>query len=211
VHNLKRKIAVAARQSETPVSDTFGKQFDATKEGKRVLEEAIKEADANIAKVTPPQQNPEGIDGAIPDYTIIVTIGGDEPIETDMVMVDCKTEHGAAVVRRACYAERGDRTPQINDEIAVTGFGGTVWWSGRIFGMRKPSRKSKSPSFLVDIIYGGTKTTNPDLPLSNKTYGPAQCRVEDVRYGGENMENSYTAGWVFLVPLPQPDETIEPL
>jgi hypothetical protein len=176
-----------------------------------VLEEAIKEADANIAKVTPPQQNPEGIDGAIPDYTIIVTIGGDEPIETDMVMVDCKTEHGAAVVRRACYAERGDRTPQINDEIAVTGFGGTVWWSGRIFGMRKPSRKSKSPSFLVDIIYGGTKTTNPDLPLSNKTYGPAQCRVEDVRYGGENMENSYTAGWVFLVPLPQPDETIEPL
>jgi len=38
------------------------------------------------------------------------------------------------------------------------------------------------------------------LKLTLKTYGPAQCKIADVRFGGENHADSYTYGWVFLVP-----------
>jgi hypothetical protein len=92
----------------------------------------------------------------------------------------------------------------------VTGFGGTVWLSGRIFAVKKPTRASKSPTFLVDVIYGGTATKTHGMKLSFKTYGPAQCKVDNVRFGGENHADSYTAGWVFLVAADADDEPAVP-
>ena len=35
------------------------------------------------------------------------------------------------------------------------------------------------------------------MKLSNKTYGPAQCKVDDVRFNGQSHTNRYTTGWVF--------------
>jgi len=66
--------------------------------------------------------------------------------------------------------------------------------------MKKPSRNTKSPTYLVDVIYAGSRTKTQGMKLSYKTYGPAQCKLDTVRFGGENIENSYTAGWVFLAP-----------
>eukprot|EP00035_Acanthoeca_spectabilis_P019455 m.424709 g.424709 ORF g.424709 m.424709 type:complete len:65 (+) comp16856_c0_seq78:1066-1260(+) len=31
-------------------------------------------------------------------------------------------------------------------------------------------------------------------------YGPAQCKIENVRWGGHIHADSHTAGWVFLLP-----------
>jgi len=53
----------AARAFE--VHDTFGKRYDATEEGKRIIAEAVKEVEANQAKVTRPADT-EGI----ADYTV---------------------------------------------------------------------------------------------------------------------------------------------
>ena len=97
-----------------------------------------------------------------------VEVGG--AIQTEQVWVVCTADHDGGEIKRACFAERGERTPQLGDEIAVTGFRGTVWWPGRIFAINKPTRKSKTPSFLVDVIYPGeqpTKTHNLKLLYKN--------------------------------------------
>jgi len=73
-----------------------------------------------------------------------------------------------------------------------------VWWSGRIYGMKKPTRKTKTPTYLVDVIYAGSETKTMGLKLTLKTYGPAQCKIADVRFGGENRADSYTrTAWSF--------------
>ena len=113
-----------------------------------MIEAAQKEVAANAAKLSRP--DPSAL-ANVSEYD--VSVGG--AIETEQVWVQVTTEYGDAGVKRACFAERGERTPQINEEIAVTGFGGTVWWCGRIFAIHKPMRKRKSPTFLVDVIYPG--------------------------------------------------------
>ena len=37
------------------------------------------------------------------------------------------------------------------------------------------------------------------LEENTKTCGPAQCKVDNVRFGGEKHADSYTTGWGFLV------------
>lgn len=75
-----------------------------------------------------------------------------------------------------------------------------MWWSCRILGINKPTRRTKAPTFLADVFYADTSTKTSDHKLSFKAYGPAQCRVETVRFDGEDIADSYTHGWVFLVP-----------
>ena len=191
-----RKVAVAKYQAAVDVSDTFGDRYDTTTDGKKVIEDAMREVSANKAKVMLHQGKQDG-DGAVSDYVI----GSGATIETELVFVECTSEFGSHTYKRACFAERGDRTPQINDEIAITGFGGTVWWPGRIYALKKSTRKSKFPTFMVDVIHAGDSPTRTmDMKLSDATYGPAQCKVGSVRYQSENIADSYTLGWVFLVP-----------
>ena len=56
----------------------------------------------------------------------------------------------------------------------------------------------------MDVVYPGDKTKTHYLKLAYEHYGPAQCKVDTVRFGGESHESSYTHGWVFLVPQPEP-------
>ena len=118
--------------------------------------------------------------------------------------MDCAANvDGSQTVRRACFVDRGDRTPQVRDEVAITGHGGMVWWSGRIIASQTPSsrgRAAKTPTFTVEIFHAAD-SSKCECKLSSKTYGPAQCKVADVRVGSATVPNSYTAGWVFLVPV----------
>ena len=75
----------------------------------------------------------------VSDYSI----GTDTPIQTQHVWIQCKLKYDQdEPERRACFAEHGDREPQIGDEIAVTGFGGQCWYAGRIFSMQ-PAKRGK--------------------------------------------------------------------
>ena len=101
--------------------------------------------------------------------------------------------------------DRGSRTPQIGDEVAATGPGGVVWWGGRIIAMQPPGPRggaAKTPTYTVEIFFGaGSSKTG--CKLSTKTYGPAQCKVENFRAGGAHAQRGHAAVWVFLVPLAQ--------
>ena len=50
-------------------------------------------------------------------------------------------------------------------------------------------------------IFHAVDSSKCECKMSSKTYGPAQCKVADVRVGSATVPNSYTAGWVFLVPV----------
>ena len=155
-----------------------------------IVAAAAKEVDQNRSKTT-----------AVPTNVSEFVIGGDEQPRTDQVWVECRSQFGSTECeRRACFAEADGRTPQIGDEIAVTGFGGTIWWSGTIFAMRAPKRKQKKPKYFVDVFYTGDKSKTTGLELSERTYGPAQCKIESRRVGETHHERNYTYGWVFLVP-----------
>ena len=172
----------------------FGVKFDATAAGVEVMGLARAEMEANRSKRDVVEPN------SVADYDIAA--GG--PIATEHVWVDCATKpDGSTTMRRACYVDRGDRTPQVGDEIAITGFGGMVWWSGRVISMQPPSsrgRAAKLPTYIVEVFYAAD-SSKTGLRLSTKTYGPAQCKVGDVRVGSTNVPRSFSAGWVFLVPV----------
>jgi hypothetical protein len=69
--------------------------------------------------------------------------------------------------------------------------------------MQPPSsrgRAAKFPTYIVEVFYA-TDSSKTGQTLSTKTYGPAQCKVGDVRVGSTNVAGSFSAGWVFLVPV----------
>lgn len=144
----------------------------------------MKEADQNRTKVT----------AVVTDVSDFV-IGRDEEPRTEQVWVECRSRFGSAESEsRACFADANGRTPQIGDEIAVTGFGGTIWWSGRIFGMRAPKRQLKKPKYFVDVFYTNDKTKTEGLELSKATYGPAQCKIEHVEPARLSMSGTTLMG-----------------
>ena len=93
----------------------------------------------------------------------------------------------------------GERTPQINDELAITGFGGKVWYEARIFDMHPPKRGKRSEPIYQCQCFFTADTTKVPTPLA-PSYGPARVTVGDVRVNGKTVSDSCSAGWVFLVP-----------
>ena len=136
----------------------------------------------------------------VADYDI--SVGG--PIATEHVWVGCAANvDGSQTARRACFVGRGGRTPQARDEVAITGHGGMVWWSGRIIASQAPSSRggaAKTPTLTVEIFHA-VGSSKRECKLSSKTCGPAQCKVADVRVGSATAPSSYTAGWALLVPV----------
>ena len=186
-----RKVTAKPR----PIGDydltyKFGYGFDATAAGVAIIEAAKAEDLANREKRTP-------VDPAkLSDHVI----GSGAPIITDHVWVECCGRRGEPPKRRACWVDRGERTPQINDELAITGFGGKVWYEARIFDMHPPKRGKRSePVYQCQCFYTADTTKVP-TPLAPSCYGPARVTVGDVRINGKTVSDSYSAGWVFLVP-----------
>jgi len=53
---------------------------------------------------------------------------------------------------------------------------------------------------MASVFYA-VDETKTEVKLSAKTYGPAQCIIGDIKIGGGRLQkNSYSPGWVFLVP-----------
>ena len=102
-------------------------------------------------------------------------------------------QHGGEVARE-CVIEIGDMTVTIGDEVACTGFGGTVWYSGRVGA---EERKGKKPLW---VVYFGTDKSYARMPLDKDRYGKAKC--DDVAPG---QPLKWKAGWMFLVPETEAD------
>ena len=102
-------------------------------------------------------------------------------------------QHGGEVARE-CVVDIGEMTVTIGDEVACTGFGGTVWYSGRVGA---EERKGKKPLW---VVYFGTDKSYSRMPLDKARYGKAVC--DDVAPG---QPLKWKAGWMFLVPETEAD------
>ena len=70
-------------------------------------------------------------------------------------------ESGNTQTRRAYLSKRGDKTPQLRDEVAVTGWGATVWHSG-----------------VITHVGTGTKRKGLEYTVPNPIYRVLQQRQE---------------------------------
>ena len=97
----------------------FGQSFDATEGGRAAMVAADLELGANSEK-------PVGVDGSdVADCEI----GAGAAVSAGHVWVDCRAGvRPEDVTRRACLADQAGRTPQVGDDVAVTGFGGGAWY-----------------------------------------------------------------------------------
>ena len=101
-----------------------------------------------------------------------------------------KSLEGEEEVERECVVDLGTMTVVLGDEVACTGFGGTVWCSGRVGA---EERKGKKPMWVVH--FGSKDKTYTRMPLDPKNCGKA---VELPTAPGELKK--WKAGWMFLIP-----------
>lgn len=106
-----------------------------------------------------------------------------------------KSLEGEEEVERECVVDLGTMTVVLGDEVACTGFGGTVWYSGRVGA---EERKGKKPMWVV--YFGSKDKTYTRMPLDPKNYGKA---VELLTAPGEPKK--WKAGWMFLIPTTESD------
>ena len=93
------------------------------------------------------------------------------------------------LVDRAVLPDHDGCTPQPNDEIAVSGFHGTTWYTGTIVAVDLSKKKKPYVAFFAaDSSYS-------DLALLPKNYGPAKVTAGY----GDNPEH-VIGGWYYLVP-----------
>ena len=77
--------------------------------------------------------------------------------------------------------------PQVNDEVAVTGFKGNVWFNGAIVSTKQSRGKQV---FKVIFPFDGATS---DCPLKESRYGPAKVTPA---YGSKPAQ--VTPGWLLL-------------
>ena len=70
-----------------------------------------------------------------------------------------------------------------------------------VFAVLAPKGRRRGPKTPQYVVFYPGDRPKMELPLSEKTYGPTQCKVEPRGIGEQLHENNYPAGWVFLVPL----------
>lgn len=191
-----RRLATAQHVSAPGGYDNeykFGTSFEHTAVAKKIVSESAAECEANQTKRS-------GVDPTtVSDYAI----GSGVVVTSEHVWIQCKAAYDEdETTRRACYVEQGARTPQVGDEIAMTGFGGKCWWAGKIFAMHPAKGKARGgePRYVAEVYYAESVSKTEQV-LSRATYGPAQCKIGAVRVGSSIVKDSYTAGWVFLAPL----------
>ena len=143
-----------------------------------VVEESDREIAANLAKRV-----------AVADNGATASDGSGGPSESSGATHTWlkALEGGNKEIRRAYLSERGLATPQLRDEVAVTGWGATVWHSG-----------------VLTHVGTGTKRKGLEYTVyfsSDKKY--IVCHLPDNKYGPGAVEartSAVTLGWVFLVP-----------
>lgn len=96
---------------------------------------------------------------------------------------------GAVLVDRAVLPDHNGCTVQPNDEIAVSGFEGVVWYTGRVVAIDLAKKKSPYETYFP----ADGKSTH--LALKPGNYGPA---VVTKGLGGN--PDHIKGGWYYLVP-----------
>jgi hypothetical protein len=187
---MKKRRLNAAKKIRTAVEEelyeySWGKGFEHQDPAayKAARATAKKEIAANKLKRT-------AVNASMVAPVVEPRASADEPepeIEADFVWLQARVSPQVDELR-ACVADLGDRTPEIGDEVAVTGFEGTIWWAGEIISIEARGSKRHCVLFAGDArkFFCGL--------LCNR-YGPA--KVVKRREGGKEH---LTAGWVFLVP-----------
>ncbi|PHR48911.1 MAG: hypothetical protein COA48_07930 [Cycloclasticus sp.] len=91
-----------------------------------------------------------------------------------------------------------ESTPEVGDEIAVTGWKGTIWFTGSIISVISSNKASTSRrrGKLFYTVFFSNDQTYVDLELTTNSYGPA--RLKKQRTG---QPDTHEHGWLFLVPL----------
>ena len=96
---------------------------------------------------------------------------------------------GTQLVDRAVPPDHNGCTPQPNDELAVSGFGGTTWYTGTIVAVDLSNKgKPYRTLFPADAKYS-------DLALKPSNYGPAAVTPAF----GDQPEH-VVGGWYYLAP-----------
>ena len=96
---------------------------------------------------------------------------------------------GTQLVGRAVPPGHNGCTPQPNDELAVSGFGGTTWYTGTIVAVDFSNKgKPYRTLFKAGSKYSG-------LALKAGNYGPA---VVAPAFG--DQPEHVAGGWYYLVP-----------
>lgn len=187
---------------QSTLSYRFGVGFDHCGEAyDAVMKAAEAEEAANKAKRVKVK--------AVHDATV-TTLPTEEspesPIEMPTGTTDEKPGHcwllalgrGARQEKRAYLAEQRDAVPQTSDKIAVTGFGGSVWYSGEIvsIGVGEKRRDRGKPIYTIFFPADMTYVTTP---LQDNCYGPGKW---------DNVKKKCTLGWVFLLPIEEAGEAL---
>jgi hypothetical protein len=83
--------------------------------------------------------------------------------------------------------------PQVGDTVAVTGFGGNIWWTGSVEVVSCKTIRRKKVLIYTVVFEADEKYS--DIPLAMKCYGPA--KITPARSGGKD---TVKAGWMFVRP-----------
>jgi len=101
-------------------------------------------------------------------------------------------------VTRECIVDIGDMIVSVGDEVACTGWGGTIWYIGSVVGEEKKGKK-----VLWRVYFGGSHSHSA-LPLDHKRYGKAE-KIDTAPGSPEQWK----AGWMFVAPeREQPAEAV---
>ena len=107
---------------------------------------------------------------------------------SDRFLIEAKD--GDMQVVRECLRDLGDMTVSVGDEVACTGWGGTIWYIGTVCGQEKKGKK-----VVWRVYFGGDHSHSP-MPLAPSRYG--QATPNEVQPG---TVQSWKAGWMFCVPV----------
>jgi hypothetical protein len=202
----KRRIDIT-RGVEVPpetLNYKFGEGFDHCSEVYDAVMKAAEEEElANSAKRT------RVVTDADADLTAVPTEMDQEPSTPQPTGAsDKQPSHcwllalgrGGRQERRAYLAEPLGATPQIADKVAVTGFGGSVWYSGEIVavGVGEKGRNRGKPVYT--IFFPADMTYVSDTALPESCYG---------RGIWDPVKKKCTLGWVFLLPIKEAGGPIE--
>lgn len=105
----------------------------------------------------------------------------------------------AEMVQRAAFADLGDMTPSVGDDIIISNWGARKWFLGTIIKVKdgEPTEKRFSCSFPADNSFD-------DFQLSPAKYGQG-LREEQWGKAAKTI-----VGWMFLRPLKEAGGTKVP-
>ena len=105
--------------------------------------------------------------------------------------IQCLDASGVSL--RSPILDIEDKRPAVGDTVAVTGFAGSVWWTGTIEVIAWETIRKKK--VLMHTVFFPADMKTSDLALLPKNYGPAK-----ITKGRGGAKDTVKPGWVFIRP-----------